>query len=69
MSEELGWLLERVINSRTHYFSAAIQSETPTDWTKDHQQALRFARWEDAKQFANSRVGCKCDPVEHMWIN
>lgn len=74
MSDETGWLLER---NNAQYYCAGVEEQHngmgfcffPRE-TKNHLEALRFARREDAEKFAAQIAGnVRYAVVEHAWID
>ena len=71
--EEIGWLVETVINGITMYMSCS-EANQGFGWMTDVNEAIRFARREDALR-VGSRIAPKagggnytCVVVEHSWL-
>jgi hypothetical protein len=67
---DIAWLVERTIDGAVWYYSAYPQDLPPTDWTRDHMQALGFARKMDAERFHAARLDVNGGRiVQHMWCD
>ena len=61
--DEYGWVIERDLHSRLHYWAG----RSADDWRPDHTEALRFARRADAElmlTYHGSGIG---RVAEHVW--
>ena len=70
MATETGWLIENGKDSGKGLAYRFMNNEKGgiPDWTEDHNKALRFARREDAEQFAHHDEDAWCI-VEHAWVD
>ena len=62
---ETGWVIE---TARTEYW----EGRQPDAFSPSHEQAMRFARFEDAERariyLVDKKIGPHCRSVEHLWI-
>lgn len=68
MATEFGWLIENGKKQGDGLAYRFINNDLGgiPDWTEDHNKALRFARREDAEQFAHHDEDA-WRIVEHAW--
>jgi len=70
--DETGWLIEDAASavSAPMYVFLSESRLQPTDWTRDHNKALRFARKQDATAFAHQFLELASVRIaEHGWSN
>lgn len=68
--DESGWAIEHIASEARcpDYFCGFISGTT--GWSKDHNLALRFARFRDAEIIRDTLLSGGCHRVaEHMWSN
>lgn len=67
--EEIGWLAEvpARIHYRPVYYSGGRRRET--DFTTDPNEAIRFARKEDAEKSIRTMNLIGCEAREHLWLD
>jgi hypothetical protein len=64
---EYGWVIERYINSELHYWSGWAK-ESGRDFTRDHFNAIRFARECDAMMVLSHLCDGLGRVAQHGWI-
>lgn len=68
MADELGWVIERYINDRLHYWNAGSGMNGRTDgFTDRHEDAVRFCRQEDASMVLFRICGGQGRVAQHSW--
>ena len=58
--EEFGWLIENDWNERPEWWR-------PLKWTTDANEAVRFARKEDAERVIREMLFANAHATEHIW--
>lgn len=61
--DERGWVIERYIHSRLHYWAG----RNAEDWRTGNEDALRFARRDDAELMLNYHCDGIGRTAEHVW--
>ena len=63
--QEIGWLIERHTNSTLEYWTG--RGTEGSGWTRESNEACRFARFEDASVVLSWLLDGNGRVVEHMW--
>jgi hypothetical protein len=65
VADEVGWLIERELAGRAHYWSGGVA------WTHEPNEAVRFARLEDGQRALDGmgRWSLTTRVTEHCWCD
>jgi hypothetical protein len=67
--EETGYVIEKHINSVLHYWDGHyVKVSESKGWSPKHEDAIRFARFEDASIVLAWLLGGEGNVVSHLWM-
>lgn len=66
MADETAWLIEFFGQGGPTYYGKSGEG-TMLGMTKDHNDAIRFARKQDAQAVIDEVGWTAAQPIEHMW--
>lgn len=66
MADELGWVIERYFHSVVHYWGGRATDRA--GWSANNQDAIRFARADDAANVLGWLLGGDGRVTQHAWV-
>ena len=71
MADQVGWVIERYSGDTLHYWDGRGLADYPRPggFSRKHEDAIRFARKEDAEAILFRLLDGNGRAVEHMWMD